>query len=923
MKYFFPGFCLNRKATQIRKCSILFVLLLGIVDMSFGQLNRNVQESSTSLAKIEEPPIKVRTNNFRLELLPSSQTLTQLFCQHDTLMNFVPDGNYGGKMHKGLYRLGDINLGLRPADSAKWHFYSSARNRQPVVALDAKNNVIAAAELANCFPEDMPLDVKRYWVREGCSFSLRFLLRNKSNKPVEIGYLGIPMIFNNVLIGEDLETAYKKNVFYDPYIGMDGGYLQVAGLNGSGPALLVLPEAHTPFEAYNPLLDDPTPRGSDFEGFYEWVVCSQALAETKWKNAKPWNKATSFVLQPGQSRMIGVHFVLSPSIRKIEQTLTQYHRPVAVGIPGYVLPKDVDGSLFLKYNHKISSIEVEPSNALSVSKGKMLENGWDKFVLKGNHYGRARVTVRYADGTLQTIQYKVIEPESQTISNYGHFLNTKQWFDKPDSIFHRSPSFISYDNELHKQITQNNRAWIAGLSDEGGAGSWLGMIMKQLVIPDKNEINHIQRFVDSTLWGGIQYKSGALKYGVRKSLFFYAPDSFPKKTYNSDIDFHTWSAWPEKEAASVGRSYNYPHVAAAYWVMYRLARYHQGLVTNHQWHWYLEQAFHTSLAMVNLAPYYTQFGQMEGTVFYLILKDLKREGLEEEANQLEMTMKKRAIHWSELAFPFGSEMPWDSTGQEEVFIWSLYFGYMSRASTTINAILGYMPTIPSWAYNGNARRYWDFLYAGKLQRIERMIHHYGSELNAIPLLTWYRLHPADLYLLRVGYGGLLGGIANIEKDGFAPLAFHAFPNTLKADAYSGDYGSGFFGYAVNSATYLVHHPEFGWLAFGGNIQQDDNWINVAITTASQSSVFIAPEHLWITLNAGKIKRIAYNDKTGEIKLMLEPMDNYTKYAVLNITNPSGATSGYHTNGIKALGNMYKFKLDSKSITITLNKNSVH
>src|SRR5690606_40221737 len=88
------------------------------------------------------------------------------------------------------------------------------------------------------------------------------------------------------------------------------------------------------------------------------------------------------------------------------------------------------------------------------------------------------------------------------------------------------------------------------------------------------------------------------------------------------------------------------------------------------------------------------------------------------------------------------------------------------------------------AYNGNARRYWDFLYGGKLSRIERQIHHYGSALNAIPVLKAYQNNPDDLYLLRIGYGGRLGGIANITQDGFAPAAFHSFPSTLDIDRKS-------------------------------------------------------------------------------------------------------------------------------------------
>ena len=119
-------------------------------------------------------------------------------------------------------------------------------------------------------------------------------------------------------------------------------------------------------------------------------------------------------------------------------------------------------------------------------------------------------------------------------------------------------------------------------------------------------------------------------------------------------------------------------------------------------------------------------------------------------------MRARAERWRREAYPFGSEMPWDSTGQEEVYAWTKYFGYDDKAEVTLNAILGYDPTIPHWGYNGSARRYWDFIFAAKDRRLERQLHHYGSGLNAIPLLSEYREHPEDVYLLRVGMAGRWG-----------------------------------------------------------------------------------------------------------------------------------------------------------------------
>jgi hypothetical protein len=57
------------------------------------------------------------------------------------------------------------------------------------------------------------------------------------------------------------------------------------------------------------------------------------------------------------------------------------------------------------------------------------------------------------------------------VASYGKFLTTEQWFDDPNDPFNRAPSVISYDYETRQKVTQNRCVWIAGLSDEAGAGS--------------------------------------------------------------------------------------------------------------------------------------------------------------------------------------------------------------------------------------------------------------------------------------------------------------------------------------------------------------------------------------------------------------------------------------------------------------------
>ena len=835
--------------------------------------------------------LSFETPHLELELVRASQTVAALRPKGAGGFDFTPSDWLDRRGASGYFHLGDLTLRFRTGDTGPWQQASTAAQRKPVSALPVSAPVLAAADLGPTLPADIPLEARRYWEVADGQLALRFELRNNGAQPVEIGALGMPMVFNNILQDRSLDDAHAVSSFSDPYIGQDAGYIQVTRLSGEGPALLVVPHGRTPLEAYNPLLSDPTRRGVTFEGFYEWLAHSQAYAEDEWRRAEPWNPPTSATLAPGESRSYGVRFLVSPGIREIERTLLANRRPVAMGVPGYVLPMDLDARLFLKHSAAIDSIAVEPAGALAVTESGTNERGWQTYQVRGRNWGRARLSVRYRDGLRQSIHYKVIKPASEVVADMGRFLLTEQWFEDPGDPFGRSPSVISYDYDERRRVTEDNRAWIAGLGDEGGSGSWLAAVMKQLVQANPAELQQLQRFVDGVLWGRLQYGEGDLMFGVRKSLFYYQPDSMPPGTYSDAVRYGGWSSWNKEHAMTVGRSYNYPHVAAAHWVLYRLARDRAGLVTNHPWGWYLERAYQTAQAMVKHAPHYAQFGQMEGTVFVMILLDLKREGWTAQAEALEITMRHRADVWRSLGYPFGSEMPWDSTGQEEVYAWCRYFGFDQKALVTLRAILAYMPTVPHWGYNGSARRYWDFQYAGKLRRVERQLHHYGSGLNAIPVLAEYREHPDDLYLLRVGYGGMMGAIANVTQDGFAPSAFHAYPSTLAIDGYSGDYGPNFFGHAVNTGTYIARDPEFGWLAFGGNLAAEGTSVRVRPLDAARARVYVAPLGLWMVLDAGAVEQVEIAGDT--VRVTLAPATSHAPSARLRIAQPA-AVAGVGT-----------------------------
>lgn len=905
-----------------KSCYLLFTLLyVHVTPEVHAQQNEHpvwqaVKKQPATLG-IDKGQKSFDLNKLKIKVLNSSQTLSAFQkAVGDQNFDYTPVEMLSKRDRNNFFHIGDITMSLRSAGETSWTNYSSATDRKDVITLTPSTQSLSSADLTPTLG-NIPLKIVRNWQNIDGDLVLSFQVTNPTDKVIEIGSLGIPLPFNNNMDWKNLDQAHAQNVFFDPYIGKDAGYMQVNHLHGRESSLLVLPHENAGFEAYNPLNSDPTPRSITFEGFHEWMIHSKAHAETDWKGVEQWNTPTSTLLQPKESKTFALKFVLAEGIKQIESELLKNNRPVAVGAPGYVVPMDNPVKLFIKHDKSIKNIAIYPEGALTITKLKSTPDKWNQYEVKGNQWGRARLTVTYQDGLQQTIHYKVIKSEVDVINDLGNFLTTTQWYENNDDLFGRSPSVISYDYEEQKQITQEQRAWYAGLSDEAGAASWLAAIMKQVLQPNAHEIAKLKRFVNETMYGRIQHKEGDKQYGVVKSLFYYEPDSLPTGTYDTTINWNTWSAWKKKEADDIGRSYNYPHVAAAHWVMYRLARNYNNFVQEETWDTYLDRAFHTSIAMVEKAPYYAQFGQMEGSIFLIILQDLRREGLVAQADQLEAVMRKRAEHWKSLNYPFGSEMPWDSTGQEEVYVWSRFFGFDDKAQVTLNAILAYMPTVPHWGYNGSARRYWDFVYGGKLSRIERQLHHYGSALNAIPVLTEYRDNPNDFYLLRIGHAGMMGALANVTQEGFGPGAFHSYPSTLANDGITGDYGTGFYGYAVNSGTYIIEHPEFGWLAFSGNLKESKKTIDVAITTASKGRIFLAKENLWATTDAGEIDSLVYKKNDRSVTLHLSTQHQNNTPNTLLVINPE---SNYEIKGMqKDKLDRYQIPNSTKTITLTKSK----
>src|SRR5256884_4729975 len=314
---------------------------------------------------LEQGFLEFETTEFKVKLVKASQTLASLQPKGADGFDFTPADRLERRAANGYHHLGDLTLRLRTGNTGPWQKYDTADARKAVQSLSPSGHRMAIADLAATLPADIPVQIWRSWIVVEGGLILRFDIKNKTGEPVQIGALGIPMIFNNIITGRILKVLHERCSFFDPYIGQDAGYLQVTRLSGLGPALVVAPEGQTPFEAYQ-LLNEPTRPNQTFEGAFAWMGHSQAYAEDEWKNVQQWNPPTSVTVSPGAIKTYAVKFLVADQIRTIEKTLIANHRPVAVGVPGYVLPMDLDARLFVNYPQKVRDVAVEPQGAITI-----------------------------------------------------------------------------------------------------------------------------------------------------------------------------------------------------------------------------------------------------------------------------------------------------------------------------------------------------------------------------------------------------------------------------------------------------------------------------------------------------------------------------------------------------------------------------
>jgi len=101
--------------------------------------------------------------------------------------------------------------------------------------------------LLNVLPAQFGLRVTREYAAaaDGNGFTMTFNLSNAGNQTVEVGAFAASLTFNQDWTGLSLPQTAASCSLFDPYMGLDAGFVRATRISGTGPAMLVTSAAPT------------------------------------------------------------------------------------------------------------------------------------------------------------------------------------------------------------------------------------------------------------------------------------------------------------------------------------------------------------------------------------------------------------------------------------------------------------------------------------------------------------------------------------------------------------------------------------------------------------------------------------------------------------------------------------------------------
>lgn len=539
-------------------------------------------------------------------------------------------------------------------------------------------------------------------------------LHNQTDNPLEIGDIGLPLLFNTIY-ARSPEITYQKRVIRHSYIAGDNSFIFWTRANGAGPYLLMMPSSGTHLEFFEPTVPgnhadstDPVfyPRNA-WEGLYTAYIHAAAEARN-FETEGTWRqRLTSKVLaprgRPGSSVTYTFEFRWARDYQTIRDILYQNGLIDVTVAPGMVLPSNLSALVALHTREVIHAVTAEyPSNTEVISLPSR-QKDTHIYRIRFHHLGENKITVSFGGGHRTLLEYDSIEPLETVIRKRARFLVEHQQVHDPGKWY--DGEFSLWDMRSRVLRTPDDRGgldpYMVGGSDDPDLCKAPYIAAVNEAYPDDRQIAAVEYYLKHFVWGKLQRTGDEqpFPYGIYGSPSWHV-NRLSDTGYGSGGNGreHMW------------RTFDYTHMVQLYYEMYRIAKLYPKRVHYLDAAGYLERAYETALAYFRVpyqirmgAPWdfrgWTDWAYTQGAFHEVFIPDviaaLDAEHQTDEASELRAEWNKKVMYFLyDAPYPYGSEMWFDTTAFES-----------TEAIARYAALDGVKPDSGLWRDKNNGRLY--------------------------------------------------------------------------------------------------------------------------------------------------------------------------------------------------------------------------
>jgi hypothetical protein len=674
-------------------------------------------------------------------------------------------------------------------------------------------------------------------------------LTNLTSQSVTVGDLALPLPMNTTYSG--VTSSAMKHSF----ISGDNSFIFWMRPNSVGPCLLFAPDDRTKLEYWDKL-----------NGGYEVYIHSLAAGGISATNfpsvttqGNRWRQTnTSLTLAPGGAQSYGFKFQWANDYDAIRQALVDEGKIDVHIVPGMTLPTNLFARIALNTTQAVNSVQAEFPASTQIQYLGVTNGTYQMYEVQFSQLGENKLTVQYGNGKYLYLEFFVTEPIETLIKKRAAFLVSKQINDTSKWY---NGLFCDWNMNDQVLITPDNHDTLPGgvvyeiASDDAGESRPAYMAEKEAVFPVQSEVTALDNYIRYFVWNTGQSTGGLQR--TTNETFSYAVYGIPD-----------WHNLRTNNMLNIGRGYDYPHIIAMYYGMYRVAKYQPEVTTLLTAQEYLTRAHGTAMAMFSYGGgQATQIGLMNEVVIPDVIDALSAEGMTNQAATLRTNWEQKVSYYvNGYANLFGSEYAFDSTGFESQQAYAQYA--MQHAGTS-----PLMGSADPAGFLQQARTFMDTqIEANVFDRgwLETAYYYYGSDYRGnmgddyvlsymaqmggwglLDYALYYATNATDF--MRLGYASILSAWATMNSgtptsnygfwypgsanDGGCGGGFEPSPyNTTwlgqpmhRGDwYYSAEENLGFCGAVRAAATVLADDPLFGRFCYGGTYQTTSTNIQVTL-----------------------------------------------------------------------------------------------